>query len=224
MPNSMKKIRIVKNGPYMVTGNIHISEKIIHPTKNGSEFQEGRPLPQNEEYALCRCGKSKNAPFCDDSHQKNGFQGQEVASREKYENRAEFLQGPDLDLLDDNRCAYARFCHSAEGNVWEILENTDDPQTRATAIRIAGNCPSGRLVAVDKDGKQYEPEYEPAIEIISDPANGVESGIFVKGNIQIESADGVFYEKRSRVMLCRCGKSRNKPFCDASHIPDERTN
>jgi CDGSH-type Zn-finger protein len=39
----------------------------------------------------------------------------------------------------------------------------------------------------------------------------------VRGGITIESADGVPYEVRNRVTLCRCGRSDNKPFCDASH-------
>ncbi|HET8688843.1 MAG TPA: CDGSH iron-sulfur domain-containing protein [Methanosarcina sp.] len=40
----------------------------------------------------------------------------------------------------------------------------------------------------------------------------------MRGGIPIESADGKQYEIRNRVTLCRCGKSRNKPFCDGSHV------
>ena len=36
--------------------------------------------------------------------------------------------------------------------------------------------------------------------------------------LAIESAGGTEYEVRNRVTLCRCGRSRNKPFCDGSHI------
>jgi CDGSH-type Zn-finger protein len=64
-----------------------------------------------------------------------------------------------------------------------------------------------------------EPQLEPAIDIIQDPEKAVSGGIYVQGNILIESADGQVYEVRNRIMLCRCGKSRNKPFCDASHVP-----
>lgn len=32
-------------------------------------------------------------------------------------------------------------------------------------------------------------------------------------------ADGFRYEVRNRVILCRCGASRNKPFCDGTHAP-----
>jgi len=33
-------------------------------------------------------------------------------------------------------------------------------------------------------------------------------------------ADGRAYEVRNRVSLCRCGKSKNKPFCDGSHLEE----
>jgi CDGSH-type Zn-finger protein len=36
--------------------------------------------------------------------------------------------------------------------------------------------------------------------------------------VPVESAESKKYEVRNRVTLCRCGKSRNKPFCDGTHI------
>jgi hypothetical protein len=102
--------------------------------------------------------------------------------------------------------------------VWELTYRSDDPDLRPEAIQAAGDCPAGRLVAMDKEGNILEPSLEPSIDIIQDPENDVSSGIFVKGHIPIESSDGAMYETRNRVMLCRCGKSRNKPFCDATHV------
>ena len=219
MNNDKKcKIKILKNGPYIVMGNVPLSEKIIVSKGKMNVFKDGRKLPQAEEYALCRCGKSKNAPFCDGSHDKVGFDGTERASREKFEDRAELLEGPDLDLLDDNRCAFARFCHREDGKVWELTENSNNPKYREEAIIAASECPAGRLVAYDKTGKALEPEYEPSIEILQDPEKEASGPIFVKGNIPIESSEGYTYEIRNRVTLCRCGKSRNRPFCDATHI------
>lgn len=220
MDNADKKpkINIIKNGPYVVTGNVPLYEKIIVPKGKRYEFKAGRVFPQTQEYALCRCGKSKNLPFCDGSHEKAGFIGTETASNDRYEERAELLEGPDINLLDDHRCAFARFCHREEGNVWELTENSGDPKHKEEAVKAASDCPAGRLTAIDKTGKAIEPEYEPSIDIIQDPENEVSAGIFVKGNIPIESADGHIYEIRNRAALCRCGKSRNKPFCDATHV------
>jgi len=212
------KIRILKDGPYIVTGNVPLSEKIIVSEGKGYVYKEGRELPQYEKYALCRCGKSKNPPFCDAYHVKAGFKGTETASKAKYEDQAELFEGPNLDLLDDHRCAFARFCHTQEGNTWDLVKTSDNPKHREAAIKGASECPAGRLVAVDKSGKAIEPNYEPSIEILQDPERKVSCGIFVKGYIPIESSDGEIYETRNRVVLCRCGHSRNIPFCDAAHV------
>jgi len=219
--NNNRKIKISNAGPYLVTGHIPLSEKIITPKGKGYEWKDGRKFPQSEEYALCRCGKSKNAPFCDSSHVGNGFTGTEIASKDIYMDRAELLEGSMVDLLDDNRCAFARFCHRGKGNVWELIEDSNNKESKKEAIQGASDCPAGRLVAVEKSGKTIEPTYEPSIEIIQDPEKGVSAGIFVKGNIPIESSDGEVYEIRNRVALCRCGKSSNKPFCDATHVPSK---
>ena len=220
MPEDKPKgrIKIVKDGPYLVSGNIPLSEKIIVPGENEYTYEDGRDLPQSENYALCRCGKSKNPPFCDGAHIKACFIGTEVASREKYEDRAERRSGPGLDLLDDDRCAYARFCHRNKRNVWQLVDHSYSENNIQEAIRAASDCPTGRLTAVDKNGNAIEPAYEPSIQILQDQGEGVSSGIFVRGGIPIEGADGVEYEIRNRVVLCRCGKSSDKPFCDATHV------
>ncbi len=212
------KIKIMKDGPYIVSGNLHLAEKIIIPKGRGYELKSGREFHTSAEFALCRCGKSRNKPYCDGVHGKIDFDGTETASKDRYEERAELIEGPGLDLLDDNRCAFARFCHREKGDVWELVSNSDDPAAKEEAVIAANECPTGRLVAVDKDGKKIEPEYEPSVEILQDPERGVSGGIFVKGNIPIEFSDGHINEPRNRVVLCRCGQSKNKPFCDATHV------
>lgn len=221
MPEDNKQgciIRIIKNGPYIVTGKVPLSEKVIVPKGKGYEYREGRLFPQAEEYALCRCGKTKNPPFCDGAHKLTGFDGTETASRASYLERASVQVGPNLDLLDDERCAFARFCHREEGNVWELTEMSDNPKHREEAIKAASDCPAGRLVAMDKEGNLVEPEYEPSIEILQDPEKRVSGPLFIKGNIPIESSEGFTYEVRNRVALCRCGESSKKPYCDATHV------
>ena len=212
------KIKIIRAGPYHISGNVPLLEKVIVHKGRGYIFAEGRKLPQAGEYDLCRCGKSKNMPFCDGEHEKAHFVGSETASREPYEDRAEKLAGPAVDLLDDNRCAYARFCHRKAGSVWELTRESDLGDNKMEAIKAASDCPTGRLVAMEKDGRLIEPEYEPSVNIIQDPEEKVSGGLFVKGGIPIESADGHIYEIRNRVTLCRCGKSKNTPFCDATHV------
>lgn len=212
------RIKIVKNGPYLVSGSVPLSRKSIVPAGRLNKYQEVKSYPIMEEYALCRCGHSKTPPFCDGTHGKIAFDGSETASRAAYLERAQVLEGPDLALLDDDRCAYARFCHRKEGNVWDLTRASNDPNAREQAIIAANECPSGRLVPYDLEGNSLETQFEPAIEILEDIGEGVSGPLFVKGNIEIESSDGFIYEPRNRAALCRCGNSDHKPYCDASHV------
>lgn len=218
---SEKKIKILENGPYEVTGGVPIKEKIITAEGHVNEWKDARTFPVEEEVHLCRCGRSKNAPFCDGSHIEAGFDGTETASKEKYAERAGWQDGEGISLLDDDRCAFARFCHREHGDVWTLTDKSGNPQLREEAIEGACACPAGRLTSVDKDGTLIEPKLEQEIVIIQDPQKGVSAGLFVKGGIPLQGADGKMYETRNRYTLCRCGESQNKPFCDASHVPAE---
>lgn len=212
------KIKILKDGPYLVTGGVPLSEERIVPNGSGYVYEPGRPLPQAQTYALCRCGKTSTPPFCDGSHVAAHFDGAETACRDAYLTRATLLPGAQVDLLDDGRCAFARFCHREDGDAWELSEESTTPHLRAEAIRAAGECPAGRLTSVTKDGTLLEPPLEPGIVVLQDPEEEVSAGLYVKGGIPVESADGMLYETRNRIVLCRCGSSKNKPFCDMQHV------
>lgn len=216
---SEMKITIIKDGPYLVEGGVPLKEKIITPKGKTYVWEDGRSYETEDSYYLCRCGKSKNAPFCDGAHVKNHFHGELTASRADYDKRAEYQEGPGVNLMDDNRCAFARFCHAEHGMVWNLVDDSTTDEITQEAIVTAQSCPAGRLVPVDKDGNKLELELEPEITIVQDPQKGVSAGIYVTGGIKVVDDDGKEYEPRSRVMLCRCGKSSDKPFCDASHVP-----
>jgi CDGSH-type Zn-finger protein len=213
-------VRIVRNGPYIVTGGVPLMEMEIVSDRRGTalEYRVTKRYPNQQSYTLCRCGRSRSMPFCDGAHARCGFTGQETASREPFAAQAEVYEGPGLVLWDvENLCMLARFCHLG-GNTWDLIDRSDEPEARAMAIRGACNCPAGRLVVFDaKTGEAIEDEYEPSIAILRDPATGG-GPLWVRGGIPIESADGALYEARNRVTLCRCGRSRNMPFCDAMHM------
>ena len=57
-------IRIRDNGPLVVEGSITITDT------DGNEFPVN---PDKPAVALCRCGASKNKPFCDGAHRDAGF-------------------------------------------------------------------------------------------------------------------------------------------------------
>ena len=59
--NPFAQIKITKNGPLLVEGNCILMDS------DGQERKHCGP------FALCRCGGSKNKPFCDGTHGKIGF-------------------------------------------------------------------------------------------------------------------------------------------------------
>ena len=223
--NYEPEIKVTKNGPYIVSGKLPISEQIIIVNKEGVpvEWGSGKKYPLQEKCGLCRCGESNNKPFCDGTHTKTGFDGTETASNEPYLEQAKIIQGPTLKLFDvEDLCASARFCHRA-GEIWNLIPKSDDLDARRVAIEEAGDCPSGRLVVWDKKTEEIiEPKLEKSIGLIEDPQMMCSGPIWVRGGIPIKSADGKVYEVRNRVTLCRCGKSSIKPFCDSSHFPEHR--
>jgi CDGSH-type Zn-finger protein len=217
-------IKISKNGPYIVSGKIPIIESMINCDSKGIpiDWKLGNEYPVMEKCALCRCGQSKNKPFCDGTHANINFNGTETGDIEQFHSQAKEINGPELILKDvEKLCASARFCHRS-GDIWEQIPRSDDPEIKQIAIRNSCDCPSGRLMLRDKKtGKSIEPELERSIALVEDPFIGVNGPIWVRGDIPIRSADGKIYEVRNRVTLCRCGKSLNKPFCDSSHYPEQ---
>ena len=171
--NYEREIKVTENGPYLVSGNLPISEQIITVNKEGvpAEWRSGKKYPLQEKCGLCRCGESKNKPFCDGTHRKIGFDGTEVASTEPYLQHAKIVQGPTLKLTDaEDLCASARFCHRA-GEIWNLVPKSDDLDAKRAAIEEAGDCPSGRLVVWDKKtGEAIEPKLEKSIGLVAQPA------------------------------------------------------
>jgi CDGSH-type Zn-finger protein len=220
--NSNKgKIKVTKNGPYLVSGGLPLKKEIIIVDDEHCpvKWQTGKEYPVEETYALCRCGKSSNKPFCDGTHAKTGFTCRDADTQDKYDDQAQKIEGPDLVLKDlPKLCSAARFCHRQAGT-WNLTMDSNNPASKKTAIEEANDCPSGRLKACDKKtGQPIENKREPEISVVEDPDQQVSGPLWVKGKVPIKSSDGKPYEKRNRVTLCRCGKSGNKPYCDGSHI------
>ena len=222
--SSKQRIRVSKDGPYIVSGRLPLMEQTIGTDNEGTpdKWLPGKKYAEQEKCGLCRCGESKKKPFCDGTHTKIKFDGTEAAGQESYFHEAKQIDGPALKLTDiEILCASARFCHRA-GGIWNLIPQSGSSEFRRIAIEEAADCPSGRLITCDKDtGKPIEPKLEPSIVFVEDPQMGVSGPIWVRGGIPIESAEGRTYEIRNRVTLCRCGKSTNKPFCDSSHYPED---
>ena len=226
MSDKTKRIKIMENGPYLVTEGIPVhQDKIIADDEgNSAEWEAGKSYDtsshtNNGHFALCRCGRSKNKPFCDGNHVKHNFSNNETADRTPYLDAARVYEGETIDLLDRvNLCAVARYCDRYD-DVWHMTIGSGDkhPDYEAKAIDEACKCPSGRLTA-RKNGQEIEPELDIEIGVIEDLPQDKKGPLWAKGGIVIEGADNCEYEVRNRVTLCRCGESQNMPFCDASHM------
>jgi CDGSH-type Zn-finger protein len=203
------------DGPYRASGvRLVRFRPLVGPDGSRVEWERGQDIEHEETFELCRCGHSSDQPFCDGTEKEIGFEGEETADRRPTSmRRVAQGDGPVVLTDDTSLCARARFCIRADTDAWALAFETADPERRELLIRIVEHCPSGRLAyQVPPDDQLVEAEMTPEIAVIQD------GPFWVRGGIPIEASDGFEYEVRQRVTLCRCGHSRNKPFCDGSHV------
>ncbi len=123
----INRVSVLENGPNAFHGNLVVAGEAM------------------TRATICRCGQTKNPPFCDYSHVEAGFGA------------------------------------------------TGEPQE------------SGKDAPADDPGEELQ-------------IMGHENGpIEARGALEITSGTGKRVHRGSRAFLCRCGQSKNKPFCDGSH-------
>jgi uncharacterized Fe-S cluster protein YjdI len=112
-------------------------------------------------------------------------------------------------------CIHMGNCWRGLGQVFDadrrpwVEVDAADPDQIAETIQT---CPTGALRFRRLDGgPQEEPDEPPTIDPRS---NGP---LFVRGRVRIVDADGNVVREDTRLALCRCGASGNKPFCDGTH-------
>jgi len=130
-PEPVNTVNVAYNGPLFIRGRLAVED--APNDAPGLAFRA----------ALCRCGKSRNKPFCDNSHEKKGF--------------------------------------SDYGAVGEVGSGSPE---------AGGEL----MIKPIKDGP-----------------------LMLSGNLTIRNSSGRDAWHGTRVALCRCGESENKPFCDGTH-------
>lgn len=125
----------IENGPLLLVGDLDV------------RAPDGKQITHETRLTLCRCGMSRNQPFCDNSHL-----------------RRQWRSGP-----------------------------TSEPRDAPPAPR---------------EGAAAEPTAVVPLENAS---------LELRGDLRLFHSDGRPLATAGRVVLCRCGHSRNKPFCDGSH-------
>jgi len=122
------------------------------------------------------------------------------------------IEAQDLNLIyEGKRCIHARFCVTGAPKVF--LANVEGPWIHPDAmpvdalVEIAHACPSGAIRYRRKDGKPDETA--PPVNLVAVREGGPYA---VRGDIRLDGQPAGF-----RATLCRCGASKNKPYCDGSH-------
>lgn len=198
-------IRVSKDGPFIVK-----DLKILRNSKG--VFIETTP-----SMALCRCGDSEKKPFCDGAHLHNGFSGKKEGG--KHPDKNESFAGKEI-TIHDNRAVCSHIGHCIlklpeifrKGKKPWVDPDAADPEEIAKAIRT---CPSGALSYTMNKVLHKDYPHEPEIFMVK---NGPYHAI---GGVELEDKQGFKPETMDHYALCRCGKSKNKPFCDGTHIDTE---
>lgn len=116
---------------------------------------------------------------------------------------------------DATRCIHAAVCVRRLPAVFDTTRRpwilTSGAEADAIATVVA-RCPTGALHATRLDGGHAEDI--PAENSIVPVPNGP---LYVRGQLRLQSPEGDLTMDDVRMALCRCGQSRNKPFCDNSH-------
>ena len=115
--------------------------------------------------------------------------------------------------FDPNRCIHAAECIRTAPAVFDsrrlrwIQPELGDPSQIVTAVH---RCPTGALAYSLPNG---DPEAADSGEIR--PAHN--GPLYVRGEARVETEDGRVIAEGYRLALCRCGATKNAPFCDGSH-------
>tara|TARA_R110000868_G_scaffold235273_8_gene489115 strand:+ start:22862 stop:23518 length:657 start_codon:yes stop_codon:yes gene_type:complete len=118
---------------------------------------------------------------------------------------------------DQKRCIHAKECVHGSPDVFDITKkpwiNPENLSSLTNLKKVIMACPSGALhYKLIDDSELESPESKNSITI---QENGP---LYVRGNISVIDAEDNELINDTRIAFCRCGASKNKPFCDNSHI------
>jgi CDGSH-type Zn-finger protein/ferredoxin len=196
MPN---KISVVENGPLVLTS----AEDCLR--------KGGKPVERTNPAYLCRCGRSENKPFCDGAHSRVGFEGQREIDRERLQEYA----GKAVTVhFNRSICSGAANCVRALPTVFKSEGSEDwihpDRDDAAKIIKVVNACPSGALSYSQGGRTIVDRREKPRVAIVKDGPYNVEG-------VELEQTSAPTNGSATKYSLCRCGLSKNKPYCDYSH-------
>jgi len=190
-----------ENGPLLVSG----LERL--------QWSDGVAVATRQTLALCRCGASKNKPLCDGSHTANGFTS--ALSPDRTPDGVTEYRGAQITVLFNRLvCSASEKCAKQLPEVFRKGEKpwiSPDHADTQRIIEVVRQCPSGALRYAVAGRVGSSPPRAPAMRIARDGPYEVEGDVGLSAVAWCEGAT------QDRFALCRCGQSKNKPFCDGSH-------
>lgn len=199
------KIALREDGPLVVTSPPEI--------KNS----DGTAAEQKQVAALCRCGHSGNKPFCDGSHTKARFSS--APDHSKIRN-SELSYSGDVEgqkvtiAYTPVLCSHAGECSARASAVFKPSEKPwiqPENGTIEGILDVMAACPSGALrVSVGDTDPAHLTRGDAAIEI-------EKNGPYKVRNVPLDAEFNGVGASPAKYVLCRCGQSKNKPFCDGTH-------
>ena len=152
-------------------------------------------------------------PYCDGSHLKIGLSDEK--ERDRIPDRSDSYKGKEITIHDNNGvCAKRGHC---SGNLPSVFNSKREPwidpdaESADAIAQIIEMCPSGAL-SYTKDGILHKDlDRKPEITVLKD------GPYEVVGGPELRDPGGSSPESKEHYSLCRCGDSKNKPFCDGQH-------
>ena len=199
------KITLKENGPLLVSEPPKLSNR-------GGQEVDTAPVA-----ALCRCGVSKNKPFCDGSHNAASFSS--TPDHSKIRNSeirySGTVAGRELSVsYTPVLCSHAGECARLAGDVFNpSAKSWIKPENGSLEdiLKVMAACPSGALrISIAGQVPQHLTCADVEIEI-------QEHGPYWVKNVPLEAEFNGVGASHAKYVLCRCGLSKNKPFCDGTH-------
>ena len=207
MRSQKPKIACLPNGPYYL-----LNDLTPQAVPNRVDAK-GQPCATATGVALCRCGGSRNKPFCDGTHGTIGFTDEKQTDGGN-DSRKNYV-GQKI-TIHDNRgiCSHAGYCTDNLKTVFKLGEEPwidPDGATTEEIIDTIKRCPSGALSYTIDDIEYRDEDRPPLVTVTKNGPYAISGGIEL---LDQKMGDGTSPE---HFALCRCGASKNKPFCDGSH-------
>ena len=129
----------------------------------------------------------------------------------------EYTNGEITVIWKPGVCIHSGNCVSGLGKVFNPKDRPWIKMHSASTneiIKTVNNCPSGALTFKrnnDMSEKVEAAQQKTKVQVLKD------GPLMLEGTCTIVDRDGNETLKEGKVFLCRCGGSKNKPYCDGTH-------